>query len=213
MEMASSDHTARHKYERLAPLYDYTDLAELLFKPQIRPRLLSNLDGLVLEAGIGTGCNLPFYPEGVRVVGLDTSPAMLLRAKACGDQLSKAVDLVAADICATGLRDRSFDAIIATFLFSVLDEEIQRSALEEFRRLCKPEGEIRILDYTQSKRPLHRAWMALWRPWQKVVYGGDFTRETERYISQAGLELCHKEFVFKDFIKLLVVRPRPSADL
>ena len=50
--------------------------------------------------------------------------------------------------------------------------------------------------------------MAIWAPWVRLLYGAAFDRETERYVSDAGLDLVEARFLFSDIIKLLVVRPR-----
>ncbi|MFQ6017872.1 MAG: class I SAM-dependent methyltransferase [Kiloniellaceae bacterium] len=195
------------RYERLAPLYDLVDLAEALYKRRLRPRLFVGLGGLVLDAGAGTGRNVPSYPEGVRVVGFDLSPAMLARARERGARLGKTAEFVAMDVLHTGFADRCFDAVVAAFLFGVLGERMQRPALTELARVCKPGGEIRILDYTMSSRPARRLYMTLWQPWQKLVYGGAFDRHTERYLNEAGLDLVREEFVLDDMIRILVARP------
>src|SRR4029079_13445753 len=70
------------RYERIAPLYDLLDLPfEYSRYRKIRPLLFKGLKGRVLDAGIGTGRNIQFYPPGAEVVGIDISPAMLARAE------------------------------------------------------------------------------------------------------------------------------------
>jgi Methyltransferase domain len=70
------------RYERIAPLYDLLDLPfEYSRYPKIRPLLFQGLKGRVLDAGIGTGRNIQFYPNEAQVVGIDISPAMLARAE------------------------------------------------------------------------------------------------------------------------------------
>ena len=68
------------RYERIAWVYD---LLELPFEYgryyRIRPLLFHELSGRILDAGVGTGRNFPFYPSGSEVVGIDLSPAMLAR--------------------------------------------------------------------------------------------------------------------------------------
>ena len=70
------------RYQRIAPVYD---LLELPFEygryRQIRRLLFQGLSGRVLDAGVGTGRNFPFYPPGTKVIGIDISPAMLARAE------------------------------------------------------------------------------------------------------------------------------------
>ena len=70
------------RYERIAPLYDLLDLPfEYSRYRKIRPLLFQGLKGRVLDAGIGTGRNIQFYPTEAQVVGIDISPAMLARAE------------------------------------------------------------------------------------------------------------------------------------
>src|SRR5215471_4514016 len=68
------------RYERIAPLYDLLDLPfERNRYRALRPLLFRDLGGRLLDAGIGTGRNCPYYPLGAVVSGIDTSPAMLAR--------------------------------------------------------------------------------------------------------------------------------------
>jgi ubiquinone/menaquinone biosynthesis C-methylase UbiE len=112
------------------------------------------------------------------------------------------------DVMATDFSDRHFDYVIATFLFCVLDDEDQLPALQELKRVCKPDGEIRIIEYTYARNTLKRFVMRLWAPWVRLVYGATFDRHTERYVEAAGLQLVEERFVLQDIIKLLVLRPR-----
>ena len=102
--------------------------------------------------------------------------------------------------------------MIATFLFCVLDDADQEPALRELRRICKPDGEIRLIEYSYSANPLKRFIMRLWAPWVRLMYGASFERHTERYVEDAGLELAEERFMFQDIIKLLVLRPRASGN-
>ncbi|NIR81937.1 MAG: class I SAM-dependent methyltransferase [Gammaproteobacteria bacterium] len=196
----------RRRYDWLAPLYDRIDLAEVAYKRKLRPRLFRGLGGTILEAGVGTGCNIAFYPPGARVVAFDASPAMLAQARCRSERLGKPVELVATSVVQTGFAEASFDAVVTAFLFGVLDAGMQGPALAELARLCKPGGEIRILDYTVSRQPFRRLWMTLWLPWERAVYGGTFSRHTERYMADAGLELAREEFLYKDMVRLLTAR-------
>ncbi len=198
----------RQRYDRLAPFYDLLDLPfEYRRYRTLRPQLFEGISGTILDAGVGTGRNMPFYPEGSRVTGIDFSPAMIVRAKQRRAKLGKDIELLEMNVLATTFPDQHFDAIVATFLFCVLDEELQLSALSELSRICKPTGVIRFLEYTYSKDSLRRFVMRLWAPWVRWVYGAGFDRQTERYIPEAGLELLEKRFVYRDTIKLIVTRP------
>jgi len=199
----------RRKYDRIARLYDLLDLPfeRSRYRP-IRPLLFEGLSGAILDAGVGTGRNIAFYPEGAEVVGIDLSPAMLARAEARKAQLGIACDLRLMDARATDFPAGRFDAVVATFLFCVLDEADQLPALREIGRITKPGGTIRVLEYAYSEKPLQRFVMRLWAPWVRFAYGAAFDRNTEQYVEAAGLDLVEKRFLYRDIIKLLVLRPR-----
>jgi ubiquinone/menaquinone biosynthesis C-methylase UbiE len=200
--------TERPRYTRIAPFYDLLDLPfEYLRYRPIRRMLFQSVRGAVLDAGVGTGRNMPFYPDGGEVVGIDLSPRMLARAAKRKARLGIAAELREIDVCATGFAGGRFDFVIATFLFCVLGEDDQLPALRELRRVCKPDGEIRLFEYTYSTRPVKRLVMRLWAPWVRWIYGAAFDRHTERYVGAAGLRLVEEKFVFQDIIKLLVLTP------
>lgn len=195
-------------YRHIARLYDLLDLPfeHGRYRP-IRPMLFTGLSGTILDAGVGTGRNMPFYPPGAEMVGIDLSPQMLTRARRRKEKLGVAVELREMDVTATDFPDAHFDFAVATFLFCVLDETDQLPALRELARIVKPSGEIRIIEYAYSERPWKRFVMRLWAPWVRFAYGATFDRNTEQYVEQAGLRLAEQRFVFEDIIKLLVLKP------
>jgi ubiquinone/menaquinone biosynthesis C-methylase UbiE len=197
------------RYDRIARLYDILDLPfeHGRYKP-LRKHLFEGLSGQVLDSGVGTGRNMPFYPSGTQVVGIDISRGMLRRAQKRRTTLGVDAPLALMDVCATGFRDGTFDAVVATFLFCVLPSELQLPALRELRRICRPGGAIRILEYAYSQDPVRRFVMHLWAPWVRLVYGAAFDRETEWYMPDAGLELVEQRFLYRDIVKLLIARPR-----
>ncbi len=200
--------TGKPRYTRVARFYDLLDLPfEYLRYRPIRRRLFRGVRGAVLDAGVGTGRNMAFYPAGGEIVGIDLSSRMLARAHMRRQSLGVAVELREADVRATGFAGDRFDFVIATFLFCVLEADDQLPALRELRRICKPGGEIRVIEYAYSSRPLKRFVMRLWAPWVRWMYGAAFDRHTERYVAAAGLRLVEERWVFQDIIKLLVLTP------
>ena len=202
----------RKTYDRIARFYDVLDLPfEYGRYKRLRRVVFEGLTGTLLDAGVGTGRNFPFYPDGCKVTGIDLSPAMLDRARRRKDKLGTAVDLREMNVMEMDFADNSFDGIVSTFLFCVLDVEHQQPALEEICRVCRPDGTIRLLEYTLSEDPVHRFIMRLWAPWARVAYGAAFDRHTERYLDAAGLDLVEKRFVYRDIIKLLSVQPKTTS--
>jgi ubiquinone/menaquinone biosynthesis C-methylase UbiE len=111
------------------------------------------------------------------------------------------------DVLETTFPDRHFDAVIAAFLFCVLEAHQQLPALRELARICKSGGQIRLLEYSYSENPIRRFVMRLWAPWVRWAYGATFDRDTERYVPEAGLEIVEVRFLYHDIIKLIVARP------
>ena len=194
-------------YARIARVYDLLDLPfEYGRYRRIRQILFRDVGGVILDAGVGTGRNMPFYPMDGEVVGIDLSPQMLAQARKSRERLGVATELCRMDVTATAFSDGHFDYVIASFIFCVLDDSDQLAALCELRRICKPDGEIRIIEYAYSQNPMRRFVMRLWAPWVRLMYGATFDRQTEQSVEAAGLELVEERFLFKDIIKLLVLR-------
>ena len=196
-------------YRQRVYLYDVLDLPfEYGRYRRLRRRMFEGLSGRLLDAGVGTGRNIAFYPDGSEVTGIDLSPAMIARARRRSEKLGRDVELLQMDVSATAFADNHFDAVIATFLFCVLEKDQQLPALMELARVCREGGEIRLLDYVYSRNPARRFVMRLWAPWVRAVFGAAFDRDTERYIVAAGLEAVERRFLVSDVIRLLVLRPR-----
>jgi ubiquinone/menaquinone biosynthesis C-methylase UbiE len=196
------------RYERIAWVYDLLDLPfEYGRYRRIRPLLFRDLSGRILDAGVGTGRNFPFYPPGADVVGIDLSPAMLARAERRRPSASTTnVELRQMDVTRLSFPDRSFDAAVATFLFCTLPDELQVAGMRELGRVVKPGGIIRCLEYTRPSGGLRRAMTRLWEPWVSWAYGAGFDRQTEKHVPEAGLQLIETRFVADELIKLLGAR-------
>jgi ubiquinone/menaquinone biosynthesis C-methylase UbiE len=195
------------RYERIAPLYDLLDLPfEYSRYRKIRPLLLQGLKGRLLDAGVGTGRNIPFYPPEAQVLGIDISPAMLARAERRRLSLDADVELHQMDVTHLSFMDQSFDAAVATFLFCVLPDDLQVPALREMGRVVKSGGTIRLLEYVRPRGTLRKAITRLWEPWVAWAYGASFDRRTEERVPEAGLEVVESRLVVHDLIKLISIR-------
>jgi len=193
-----------NRYARIAPFYDVLDFPfEVTRYRKLRPRLFEGLVGHVLDAGVGTGRNIAFYPQDTEVVGIDASAAMLARAERRRRRLRRAVDLRQMDILRLDLAPASFDAAVASFVFCVLPEPHQAPALRELRRVVRPGGRIRLLEYVRPRGRVRRCIARLWEPWMAWAYGAGFDRHTEAHVAEAGLKLIRAEYAVPDLIRFL----------
>ena len=195
------------RYERIARFYDLLDLPfERRRYRALRPLLFRGLAGQLLDAGIGTGRNCEFYPPAATVSGIDISPAMLARAYHRCPMLAAGGRLYRMDVTALEFPTGSFDGAVATFLFCVLPDDLQVSALRELGRVVKPGGLIRLLEYVRPRGTVRRIMSRIWQPWIAWAYGASFDRETERHVPEAGLQLVESRYVVDDLVKLIAAR-------
>jgi ubiquinone/menaquinone biosynthesis C-methylase UbiE len=195
------------RYQRIAPLYDLLDLPfERRRYQALRPLMFQNLGGRLLDAGVGTGRNCPYYPPDAVVSAIDPSPAMLARARRRCPTVSAAGRLYRMDVTELEFPPASFDAAVATFLFCVLPNDLQVPALRELGRVVKPGGLIRLLEYVRPRGTIRRIMSRIWQPWIAWAYGASFNRHTEKHVPEAGLELVESRYVVDDLLKLITLR-------
>lgn len=205
--------TALARYERIAPFYDLLDAVfEYGRYRTLRPLLFRELSGRLLDAGVGTGRNFPYYPPGSTVVGIDFSPAMLARARRRLSASPVPVELKQMDVTKLDFPAGTFDSAVAAFLLCVLAEAQQVPALRELGRVVRPGGYIRLLEYVRPRGTVRRLISSLWEPWIAWAYGASFDRQTEQHIPEAGLGLVDSRFVVPDLIKLITARVPSTAN-
>jgi phosphatidylethanolamine/phosphatidyl-N-methylethanolamine N-methyltransferase len=137
----------RKAYARWAPVYDvvYDKLTEPAARAAVNAAVACGPK--ILEAGVGTGLSLPYYPAHAEVYGVDLSEDMLRRARMKVEQrgLSHVKSLQVMDVCRLGFADQSFDAVAAQFLITLVPDP--EGALDEFARVLRPGGEIVMVNH------------------------------------------------------------------
>jgi ubiquinone/menaquinone biosynthesis C-methylase UbiE len=166
---AQTAHT-RRAYDRHARFYDALEWpVEQLVYRRWRKTLWQDVEGPeVIEVGVGTGKNVPYYPEGVQLTALDLSEGMLARARrALARHPEKAAALYRMDAECLDFADDTFDEAVATFVFCSVPDPV--AGLREALRVTKPGGRLRLLEHQRADAeglgrlmdrlngPLHRA--------------------------------------------------------
>ena len=178
----------RKRYQRMAPLYDRMEaLAERRYQPW-RNQLWAKIHGpKILEVGVGTGKNMPYYPRGMQITGIDLTPGMLERARKRAAKLKQNVVLQLGDVQSLEFPDASFDSAMATFVFcSVPDPVI---GLRELARVVKPGGQVILLEHMRSANRVIGAMMDLLNPVVVRMMGANINRQTVENVQKSGLIL------------------------
>lgn len=144
-------------YRRYARFYDAVFGHVLQQGRALAIKALNGRPGeAILEVGVGTGLSLPLYAGGVRVTGIDISNEMLDKARECVAQygLGHVEALLEMDAEHMRFPDNSFDKVVAMYVVSVSPNPVQ--LIDEMRRVCKPGGEIFIVNHFRSRNPIVR---------------------------------------------------------
>ncbi len=185
----SATATAQQRYDRQATLFDLTELPlELLVLKGLRRRLWGRIDGqIVLEIGVGTGKNLPFYPAKGRVVALDLSPRMLRKAVTRAGSLGLRPDFVLGDAQHLPFHDGAFDETVSTFVFCSVPDPV--AGLQEARRVVRDDGPIKLLEHQRTSNPLLGWLMDRVNPFAVRLTGANINRRTQANVERAGIQL------------------------
>ncbi len=158
-----------------------------------RHSLVPELEGGVLEIGIGSGLNLPFYSSKVSsIVGLDPSLPLLQRAEAKKMQAPCTVELVEGSAEVMPFEDNSFDSILTTWTLCSVPEA--PAALAEMRRVLKPAGGVYFVEHGLAPEPGVNRWQnRLNGLWGRCAGGCHINRKMDLLFTDAGFEFDRLE--------------------
>jgi ubiquinone/menaquinone biosynthesis C-methylase UbiE len=156
----------------------------------------------VLEVGIGSGLNLPFYgADVVELDGVDPSPELLRRAQRRAKTLALPVRLHEASATQLPFSDGTFETAVMTWTLCSISEPEQ--ALRELRRVLKPSGRLLFVEHGSSPDPGVAKWQRRIEPaWARLSGGCHVSRRMDELIRSAG-------FLLDDLSTGYLPGPRP----
>lgn len=197
----------RKRYNRIAFLYDFMEapLERLRFAPW-RQRLRDRIKGgKALEVGVGTGKNIPYYPENMKITAVDFSPGMLDRACKMARRLNRDVEILEMDVQHLAFPDQSFDTVFATFVFCSVPDPIE--GLRELRRVCRPKGSLILLEHMRPENLALGILFDLLNPMVVRMMGANINRKTVEHIQHAGWQIQTEENLSSDIVRWIEAKP------
>ena len=192
--MASGEVTDRLRslWEQYAPRYDRdTSYYDLLLLGDSRTWACSQASGQVLEVAIGTGRNLPFYPRGIQLTGIDFSPAMLALARDRAAELGIDVTLLEADAQHLPFADNRFDTVVCTLALSSIPDPA--AAINEMYRVLHLGGQLLVVGHVASLYRVVRAGQRRLERLSIRLAGDHQTRQPYPEIVAAGSTVDRRE--------------------
>lgn len=179
-----------------------------------RQRVISMAQGHVLEIGIGSGLNLPFYTPGVHdIQGLEPSPRLIAMARHSADRSTMPVTFIEGSAEAIPLDDDSIDTVVTTWTLCTIPEAVQ--ALTEMRRVLRPSGQLLFVEHGLGPEEGVRKWQDRLTPiWKRISGGCHLNRPIRSLIEQAGFVIAQLDTGYmkgpKPMAFLYQGRARPS---
>jgi ubiquinone/menaquinone biosynthesis C-methylase UbiE len=154
-----------------------------------RERVIGAAEGRVLEIGIGSALNLPFYGPNVRsVIGLEPSPELLRMAQGRAATAPVPVELLEASAEAVPLDTVSIDTVVTTWTLCTIPDA--HKALAEMRRVLKPGGSLLFVEHGRAPEPGVARWQDRLDPlWRRVAGGCHLNRQIDELISGSGFRI------------------------
>jgi ubiquinone/menaquinone biosynthesis C-methylase UbiE len=169
-----------------------------------RSRVMSGASGRVLEIGIGSGLNLPFYsPEVTQIIGLEPSPKLLELSRDNAADASMSLELIGGTAESIPIENHSLDTIVTTWTLCSIPDV--KAAIAEMRRVLKPSGQLLFVEHGRAPESRVRWWQDHLTPaWKSFSGGCHLNRAIDELIEGGG-------FQFQRLEKAYMRGPKPMT--
>ncbi len=210
---SNATEAARRRYNRIAPVYDFMEsLVERSRYSKWREMLWSKAEGNnILEVGVGTGKNFPYYPGDAEITAIDFSEKMLSRAREKANKQRVKARLRQMDVQNLEFEDNTFDTVVASFVFCSVPDPVR--GLKEVERVCKPGGKVLLLEHVLSANRALAWFMNLVNPLIARTMGPNINRRTVENVGNSGLMVEQVTDLAAGIFKLIEARKHNVAGL
>ena len=156
---------------------------------ELRKQVLPAAKGIVVEVGIGSALNLPYYsPNVVHLYGIDASPELLQMARRKTEGTPFPVTLLNQTAEKIPLEDRSVDTVVMTWVLCSIADGV--TVLREAKRVLKRDGRLIFLEHGLSPEPKIQSWQNRLTPiWKRIGGGCCLNKKIDGLISRGGFAI------------------------
>lgn len=195
------DTQTAEKWDRAAASFDFMNGLgpERRWAP-VKRELFSRMQGRVLFLAVGTGLDIPFFPPGQDITGIDISSEMLKRAESRARAYAGTIVLQQQDVLSLDFPENSFDQVFTSCTFCSVPRPVD--GLKQLWRVLKPGGELHMFEHTGSRVFPFRQVLNWMTPLSRQ-FGPDMNRDTEANVKAAGFLIDGVRNVYLDVVKVI----------
>ena len=174
-----------------------------------RKTLFSRAKGKVLDVGCGYGINFPYLIHADHITGIDFSPVMIEKAREMASTSKIPTEVRLGDAEAIDFPDNSFDTVISSL--STCSFYDTAKALKEMQRVCKPDGQILLIEHGRS------SWEWLGRYQDNTVHrqieqgGCRWNQEPDELVKEAGLKILNADRTLLGVFHTMILSPSKNG--
>ncbi|MBI4760427.1 MAG: class I SAM-dependent methyltransferase [Chloroflexi bacterium] len=180
----------QNAYDEIADQYEKKTWFDqhILGVARLKKNLLSKANGKILEVACGIGSNIPLLPVGSDITAVDLSPRMLEVARKTATQNELSVNFAVMDAEHLEFPDATFDTVVSTLSTCTFPNPVK--ALQEIKRICRPNGLILLLEHGHSSMP----WLARYQDRHEYQHYEDhagcrWNQDPLELIQSAGIKI------------------------
>ncbi|MBV1882672.1 MAG: class I SAM-dependent methyltransferase [Pseudomonadales bacterium] len=195
------DNATKNKWDRAALFFDVMAGygAEKRWEAA-KTELFSHMNGKVLFLAVGTGLDIPCFPENKDIYGIDISPKMLEKAENRVQNYVGNMTTEVMDVHDLDMEDNCFDQVFTSCTFCSVPNPVK--GLKSLYRVLKPGGELLMFEHTGSRYFPISLMMNVMTPLTRQI-GPEMNRKTVDNVQQAGFDDIKVTNVYLDVVKII----------
>jgi len=162
-----------------------------------RDKIVPLAEGVVLDVGIGSGLNIPFYNKTKikQLYGLDPSKELLDIAKSVAKEKKLEIEFLECGAESIPLPDKSIDNVLITYtMCTIPDVAISNS---EIMRILKDDGKLLFCEHGLAPDKNIAKWQKRINPlWSKIAGGCNLNKDIPNLISSSGFKILNMEEMY-----------------